>query len=174
MYGLGRQPGNNEDNFNDHQYLFSQSDHIMSNSALLTPDPDPRFIKFPDSAFNDYANLGGFVDNSAAGTSDIQFLSNTINPAVSGHIQLDGDPHTTNFPSQDIYMNEPSSANYGTLTSHTNDKASNTSQFSLNSHTSVEHASRQSNVYPRNYSGFKTSPLGVQSQELKLSGGLVL
>jgi hypothetical protein len=93
---------------------------------------------------------------------------------VSGHIQLDGDPQTTNFPSQDIYMNEPSSAKYGTLNSHTNRRASNTSQFPLNPHTSVEHASPQSSVYPRNYSGFKTSPLAVQNQELKLSGGSVL
>jgi hypothetical protein len=173
MYGLGRQSGNNEDTFDQHQYLFSQSDHIMSNSALLTPDPDPRFIKFPDSAFNDYTNLGGFVDNSGSGNSNVQFISNDINPTPSGHLQLPGDAQMTDYSPHEIYTMEQGSLKDASPITHMNEKASSTNRFPSSPHTSVGHPSPQSSSYRKHYNGFKATPFGSQNQELKLSGVLV-
>src|SRR5258707_14651321 len=85
MYGFEKDKRCNDNSFEDHSYLFSNTDGILSNTALLTPDPENRFLKLSNSNYRDFEDLGNFHSHPNSDTKPTQ-IGNDPMSIDSGNI----------------------------------------------------------------------------------------
>jgi hypothetical protein len=97
MYGFGGESRENDEAFEDHSYLFSNAETLFSNT-MLTPDPDPTFVKSADTTMHDYDLLQQYGQSMPSQQTNIQFEHDLITPASILSEQTKIGAKTTNMP----------------------------------------------------------------------------
>jgi hypothetical protein len=175
MYGFGRESRSNDDSFEDHHYLFSNPDGLLANTALLTPDPDPRFMKLPNSTFNSFDDLGHFDHQH---DSEIKAMPFSQDPAMSldsADVQFGSDQNNYAGASHQILHVKPQPLLGQRLNnSHKPPGFTNNDGLGVNNiHPSVESSTTQPNADRKRQAGLNINNISPYNHRLKLSGVLV-
>jgi hypothetical protein len=97
MFGLHHDTASQLNTIDNPSLLYNTSDELLG-SALLTPDPDPKFdlsgTKADDTPFGAFDSLGIYTQYDESGPSSIQF-GDGIEPSEHGgsHLSIKDDSH---------------------------------------------------------------------------------
>jgi hypothetical protein len=175
MYGFGRKSGSNDDSFEDHHYLFSNPDGLLANTALLTPDPDPRSMKMPNSTFNSFDDLSHFDHQHDSEIKVMPFTHETATTLDSEDVNFVSDHNSYSGPSRQVQH-----AKSQPLLEHRSNDSIRADWFAKtdglrvnNIHTSVEDSATERNGNRKHQTGLHINNIGTYNHGLKLSGVLV-